>query len=151
MTDLLDEVTEELDETLYEHLEEKRLFQYGSRFPRTIVWEFLDLVDGAAKTRREHETFQLKELGAMGPIRNKLIKLGMYIKQDGDFYRILLPSQNAGKVAGYYASAGRQIRKAQLLSFTTPTQPGEVSTTDAKIAMRLDAIEREVQHQKNLA
>jgi hypothetical protein len=148
MTDLLDDET---DETLFDHLYDQDLLGYGSRFRRAIVWDFLDMVDLQVKTRQEHKAFELKELAAITPVREILLHQGKYLKQDGDFYRVFLPSENARKIAGYYRSAQGKVLRGQILSATTPTQPGEVSTTDAKIAMRLDAMEREVQHQKNLS
>lgn len=71
-------------------------------------------------TYKQFQQAELQELQIIGAIRDHLLRKGMYLKRDGENYRVLLPSENAAQIKRMNESAKRKYNRALLLEKNTP-------------------------------
>ena len=135
----------------YAFLERKEYLQFGSVIPVQIIHESLGIVYPETGTREDFKTLELYELNVTDHIRRLLLKRGMYLEKSGSAYRILLPSENANKVAKMMNAADRKLRRASTLLKNTPVEAasGSPDNTAIRIAAKRDSIS-EAQKQAGL-
>lgn len=125
-------------QNLYDFLNGCNLLEYGSVFPKKMVWDALKLEVPEVATMREFNQITLAELAAIDFIRNALLEQGKYIGADGDNYRVLLPSENAQQCERYMEAADRKLTRALKLSRNTPKEASsdKACQIEARILMR---------------
>lgn len=99
---------------------------YGAIVKRSDVLDFLGITVPEMGTKKEFDAIALAEVDAMQSVRDTLLREGKYIKQDGEFYRVLLPSQNKEQVEAFMRAADRKLKRAVMLSKTTPAEHMDV-------------------------
>lgn len=115
--------------------------EYGATFTRKEVYRLLNLDVPEVGTMRQFNAIALKELAAIDYVRNFLLGKGKYLAQDGEAYRVLLPSENQGVIENYMSSADRKLNRALKLSKNTPKQAGEKhDQTQARILMKREGL-----------
>lgn len=126
---------------LLDWFRENRYDAYGAVIPRSEVFAVIGLEIPEYGTRRDFERAATDELEAMKPVRDTLLKEGKYVKKDGDFYRVLLPSQNAEQIRSYMEVADRKLKRAMTLSKATPGEHKDMhDTTDTRLRMKRESI-----------
>lgn len=114
---------------------------YGAIISRDEVLEFLGVEVPEIGTRQDFQRADTEELNAMSVVRDTLLREGKYVKQDGNFYRVLLPSQNAEQIRSYMSVADRKLRRAMTLSQATPVEHKDLhDTTDVRLRMKRESI-----------
>jgi hypothetical protein len=112
--------------TLLAKLEENGMIEYGTVIPRSTVRSYLGLTypntDGLefAEIKRIIEQQSFIEMATTSYVRDVLLDVGMYLRSEGDNYRILLPSENMDQVRKYEESADRKFFRARKLLRNTP-------------------------------
>ena len=129
---------------IYNLMSLKGAFNYGGVIPQSEIYQLFEIEIPETATFKEFQEVQLKELSAVGYIREQLIKEGKYIKKDGVDYRVLLPSENAKQADLMLDSAKRKTRRAGTLLRTTPSQLSSTKNTDCshRLERSLERIER---------
>jgi hypothetical protein len=120
-----------------------KLDQYGAVIRRTDILSFADIEVPAVGTMKEFEQIALLEVGITQYLRDLLLKEGKYLKKDGDFYRILLPSQNLQQIQSYMRSADKKLRRARILSVNTPVQHQDIADN---LKVRIHMKEQSTRH-----
>ena len=95
---------------------------FGSIFTAESIREMAGITMPTTGTYKEFQEAELKELQVIGAIRDLLLNKGMYLKREGENYRVLLPSENADQIKRMNASASRKYKRALLLEKNTPKQ-----------------------------
>ena len=123
-------------------LQQRGLLEYGSVIDTDTVHELLGLQVPETGTRQQFRKLELAELAAIDYVREQLLKVGKYITSTPSGYRVLLPSENAAQIDLYLSAAARKIRRARMLSQTTPAehQPG-ASQTNARAEMMQSSLD----------
>lgn len=134
----------ESNETLLEFLNSKNLLSYGAVFDKALVQEFLGIDLPEFATKATFDEASLEELKAIGQIREHLIGQGMYIKGDGQAYRILLPSENIHQVEIMLAASRKKTRRAERLLVNSPLKSSarQRDSQAARILMMKDSQEK---------
>lgn len=126
---------------LLEWFRENNRDAHGSTVSGIDVRAVLNLRMPELGTKSEFDSIALKELSAIDYVRNVLLDEGKYLKQDGDGYRILLPSENAVQINNFMLSANRKLRRAHRLSKSSQVEPSKTSmNTEARMAVQRQAI-----------
>ena len=74
-------------------------------------------------------------------VRVYLLKKGRYFKQEGDGYRVLLPSENAEQVKRYMRTADQKLKRALLFDKNTPTDVRDDShQMEVRLIMKRESI-----------
>lgn len=129
---------------LFTILKEGGYLVYGGAFTGKKVQFELGIEIPNVGTKTTFDNLALVELSAIGYVRNELLKQGMYLKKDGDDYRILLPSQNAEQVRNFLNSADRKLLRALKLSKNNPDRTPEHDVVEARLHMRRDSIREDM-------
>jgi hypothetical protein len=135
-----------LGKSLLEKLREHGLTEYGAAFhgDRARLW--LGLAMPETGTKADFDNIALKELSAIDYCRNVLLDEGKYLSQDGQGYRILLPSENRAQVNAYMDHARNKMRRAQKLLRSMPTLDTDstdyAANMEARIQMKIDGLKR---------
>ena len=116
------------------------LLEYGQFISGELVREILGVTMPKMGTRKQFQEAALKEMAAVDYVRNHLLGEGKYIASIGDNYRILLPSENQGKISSYMKSADNKLRRALKLNKSTPTMFKAVDNTNVRISMKRSEI-----------
>ena len=127
---------------LLQHMEAKDLLEYGSVITGDEVRSVLGIELPEVASKGVFSRAALQELGAVDYVRNTLLGHGKYLGQDGDTYRIYLPSENAKVLARYAESADRKLRRAIKLWRSSPDLDTEDhrDETGARLFMKREAI-----------
>jgi hypothetical protein len=105
---------------IFAEMKELGFFEYGAVIPRQKYLDFIGIIYPPQATRQEFEKLELEELSFVGYCRDQLLNSGKYLKQDGDSYRVLLPSENQKQVEHYMANADNKLKRAIKLAKNTP-------------------------------
>ena len=100
--------------------------QYGAVMEESELMKYLDLEMPETGTWHDFQRIRTAMLNPVDHIRNTLINEGKYLRKEGEFYRVLLPSENAGQVRSYEDSASRKLSRAEKLRTNTPVVHKEV-------------------------
>lgn len=119
---------------------EQGFAEYGSVVLRTELLEFVGIEIPKYGTKKDFDKAALAEIEVVQYLRNILLREGKYLKQDGDFYRVLLPSQNAQQVESYMRTADKKLKRATLLLRNTPVEHQPVDDTNVRLYMKQDSI-----------
>ena len=93
--------------------------------------------------RKKMQQVDLALLSASRTISELLLPEGRYFGQDGDTYRVALPSQNVRHAASYMSSARKKMKRAELLLAGTPVAARDkTDRTSARVAMATARAER---------
>jgi hypothetical protein len=133
------------------------LFDYG------VVMRIDELVERAGKhlhtdeelsemsvrgIRRALEEDSLVQLHILDWLRNKLLDRGMYLKQQSNSVRVLLPSENMEQVGKYFDGGMKKFRRAERLLATTSRSPdgmhSSLATRIARARKRRDDFDNRV-------
>ena len=133
-----------MSKTLLKTLRDMALTEYGSVISGDMVREILGLEVPEYGRRDAFNEIALKEMAAIGYVRDQLLNEGKYIGQVNGNYRVFLPSENKAQADAYEASADRKLRRAQKLLKNTPASDSYCVKTDksAIIAMKRLSIRR---------
>ena len=112
---------------LYTELKAVGMTGYGQVIPAALVHKIMGITMPEVGTKADFDAATLAELDAVDSAKEILLREGKYLKKEGGFYRILLPSENIDQVARYHLAADRKLRRAQLLRSHTPTVPTSIS------------------------
>lgn len=122
---------------------------YGSIIPASDIRELAGIIIPERGTFKEFQQAQLDELQLVSTIRDHLLNQGMYLKREGEQYRVLLPSENAQQVKRMNESASRKYKRALLLEKLTPKESGEPKQ-NSSITSRLRDITKRTTRQQLL-
>lgn len=111
-----------MKKSLYEILNGMELLGYGSVIPAVIVQHAIGIEYPKTGSKKEFDELELLEFGAVATLRDLLLDEGKYLKKDGDFYRIRMPSENAEQIQKYNDAAVRKLRRATRLRKHTPKE-----------------------------
>ena len=117
---------------------------YGGAFPAESVHRELDIVIPEVGTKAMFAALALIELAAVGYVKEQLLKQGMYLKKDGESYRILLASENADQIRNYQASADRKLLRALKLSKNSPDRTVEHDKKEVRLVMQRASIREDM-------
>lgn len=120
---------------------------YGSIIPADDIRELAGIVIPERGTFKEFQQAQLDELQFVSTIRDHLLNQGMYLKREGEQYRVLLPSENAQQVKRMNESASRKYKRALLLEKLTPKESGEPKQNSSIISRLRDITKRTTRQQ----
>lgn len=115
---------------------------YGSIIPAADIREFAGIVIPERGTFKEFQQAQLDELQFVSTIRDHLLNKGMYLKREGEQYRVLLPSENAQQVKRMNESASRKYKRALLLEKLTPKESSEPKQNTSTLSRLRDIASR---------
>lgn len=111
---------------LYTELKAVGMTGYGQVIPAALVQKIMGITMPEVGTKADFDAATLAELDAVDSAKEVLLREGKYLKKEGGFYRILLPSENVEQVAAYHRAADRKLRRAQLLRSHSPTAPTSI-------------------------
>lgn len=126
--------------SVVEWFRENGFDEYGGVVLRAELLEFAGIEIPEVGTKKDFDKAALAEVEIVQYLRNILLREGKYLKQDGDFYRILLPSQNAQQVESYMRTADKKLRRATLLLKNTPSDHQPADDTNVRLFMKRDSI-----------
>lgn len=126
-----------MSKALLSELMRRKLTDYGSEFPATLVHEIVGIAYPDTASKRVFDDLALKELSAIDYVRNVLIGQGKYLEARGDIYRICLPSENRVYVERYMRSADNKLRRASRLSRSTPSPQGDAACRRDDVRLHL--------------
>lgn len=110
---------------------------FGSIITAAYIRDIAGIVIPERGTFKEFQQAQLNELQFISAVRDNLLNKGMYLKREGEQYRVLLPSENAEQCKRMNASADRKYTRAILLEKLTPKEVNQEqkynSSVNAKI------------------
>lgn len=120
---------------------------YGSIIPAADIRELAGVVIPERGTFKEFQQAQLDELQFVSAIRDHLLNQGMYLKREGEQYRVLLPSENAQQVKKMNESANRKYKRALLLEKLTPKESSEPKQNSSVFSKLRDITTRTTRQQ----
>lgn len=120
---------------------------YGSIIPASDIRELAGIIIPERGTFKEFQQAQLDELQFVSTIRDHLLNQGMYLKREGEQYRVLLPSENAQPVKRMNESASRKYKRALLLEKLTPKESSEPKQNSSVISRLRDITTRTTRQQ----
>lgn len=115
---------------------------YGSIIPAANIRELAGIIIPERGTFKEFQQAQLDELQFVSTIRDHLLNQGMYLKREGEQYRVLLPSENAQQVKRMNESASRKYKRALLLEKLTPKESVEPKQNTSTLSRLRDIASR---------
>lgn len=115
---------------------------YGSIIPAADIRELAGIIIPERGTFKEFQQAQLDELQFVSTIRDHLLNKGMYLKREGEQYRVLLPSENAQQVKRMNESASRKYKRALLLEKLTPKESSEPKQNTSALSRLRDIASR---------
>ena len=116
---------------IFEHLINAGSLEYGATFTAELLRNLAGIKMPETGTYVDFRNATLEELQIANFIRDELLKDGKYLKQDGDGYRVLLPSENEQQAKRMTASARRKCRRADMLRANTPKDANSEPDTTA--------------------
>ncbi len=133
----------------FKQLKEAGFLEYGAVMESMLFREVFGVEEITYPAeRRDIEKQVLEELTCIDYVRNKLLNEGKYIKRDGDIYRVLLPSENAGQVLSYMNSADNKLKKGIKLNTNTPTEYKINANDEVRAIMKRESIKDQTKDQK---
>ncbi len=120
---------------------------YGSIIPASDIRELAGIIIPERGTFKEFQQAQLDELQFVSTVRDHLLNQGMYLKREGEQYRVLLPSENAQQVKRMNESASRKYKRALLLERLTPKESSEPKQNSSVISRLRDITTRTTRQQ----
>jgi len=116
---------------ILDHLTKMNLLEYGATFTAEMLRTLAGINLPETGTYQDYKEAALEELKVVSFIRDELLKHGKYMKQDGEAYRVLLPSENEQQAKRMMSSARRKCRRADLLRANTPKDAVGIDTSAA--------------------
>lgn len=126
-------------EEFIKFMRESGYCEYGAVVSGAVVREVLGIHIEGIDTYAEFLQAQQTEKFKMLALKDILLNEGKYLKQDGDLYRVLLPSENLAQVARYEEGANAKLRRGRLLLSNTPPKYRGDTHRDAMNQARLHA------------
>ncbi|WP_292663282.1 hypothetical protein [Nitratifractor sp.] len=125
---------------LMQQMREMGWFEYGTSIPAERYRELLGISYPKTGTKEEYDRLELAELSAIDFIREQLLKEGRFLKRDGEFYRILLPSENEIQIDAYMRNAQRKLSRAIKLGKNTPGRSVAIDNAIVRATMKSESI-----------
>lgn len=121
---------------IFETLHKQGKFDYGTTIALDTICAWFHIDYPEEGTRQEFKRAELALLKVTDYIRSQLLNEGKYFKQDGEAFRVLLPSENIHQAELYIKSANRKYNRALKLVRNTPSEQKQNTNVEARIEMR---------------
>lgn len=129
---------------IYTWMLEHDFFEYGRVIEAKDFRELFGIEVPEMATYKEFKNVELKELQCVGFVRDKLLRQGKYLAQNGETYRVLLPSENKTQTEAYMNSADRKLKKAIMLSKNTPQSVKNIADVRVLAEMKRESIREQL-------
>jgi len=128
---------------VYALLLDMGVLEYGGVISSTNFRKLCGIDEVITGTKKEFDCQSLQELNYIGFIRDRLLNQGKYIKQVGENYRVLLPSENHSQIMSMMESADSKLKKAIKLDKNTPVDLKVTTDTDmVRMVMKRESIRK---------